>query len=272
MRRSKRDALILQLTIATVVLLGLNTILLVVLLFRSGTSAPATTSAPASAPSTASSGLVEDVGASPAVASAAGAPEAPAGGASAIETVLLATIAPLSKAAGDFGLDLATVIPSDTEVEACVASDSVASVPCAEVISTLEAGYASVNMPFPDLASNMDDNAPPPSESPDDGEGPGDPPPAPPPGADEPLATEEPAAAGGGQRDILRAFFSVTVERLAQQAKMQGLEAEIAVPSDAEIETAAASGSLDSEECRALLEHMRTQYRAVGLEFPEPIF
>jgi hypothetical protein len=114
-------------------------------------------------------------------------------------------------------------------------------------------------MPFPDLASNM--------------------------GAAEPVAPtmapgEAPTAPGAaaasatsaGQRDILRAFFSVTVERLAQQAKKQGKQAEVSPPSDAEIEAAAATGSLESELCQALITVLRGQYEIVGLEFPEPVF
>jgi hypothetical protein len=267
MRRTQRDTLLIRLLIGAMVVLALNSVLLVVILVRQGgtpvTPLPSEVTAPqpSGQGSTAGAGLATT--GLPSAASASSVPSAPVAGATSLETVLLATVAPLKKAAGDFGMDMAQVLPSEAEQQACLDSGSIESEACQLVVTRLEAGYASVNMPFPDLASNM--------------------------GAAEPVAPSTPVAApttpseGGagttpgatadaGQRDILRAFFSVTVERLAQQAKKQGQQAEVSLPSDADIEAAASSGALESEACQALITTLRAQYGIVGLEFPEPVF
>ncbi len=265
MRRTKRDALLVKLVIAALVVLGVNTLLLVALLVRQG-SAPAPAQPVASTQAAPTAGVVPGAttakhsGALPTVATAS--PGAPAGGVSSLETVLSATVDPLRKAATDFGLDTVQLLPSDVELQACVAAGSLASELCQAVIAKLQAGYQAVNMPFPDLAANMGSVAPTTDAAAPTTPSQGEP-------AAAPTATP---TVDAGQRDILRAFFSVTVERLAQQARKQGKEGEISLPADADIEAAAATGSIASEPCQALLDVLRAQYQIVGLELPVPVF
>jgi hypothetical protein len=274
MRRTKRDALILKLLIAAVALLGLNTLLLLAVLLRPAPQAPVTDQPVASlvaqpAASTATQPSSSTLPTTPSTSPST--PGAPAMGASSLETVLKATVEPLQKAASDFGLELAQVLPSEVEQQACLDSDSIDSEACAAVVVKLQAGYASVNMPFPNLIENLSKAAPTlPTE----------------PGATEPGATEPgatapdatapteaasvPATVDPGQRDILRAYFSVITERLSREADKLGKSAEITLPSADVIEAAAATGTHESEASKALLDSLRGQYQGLGLEFPEP--
>lgn len=267
MRRTQRDSLLVKLVIAALAVLALNTVLLLVILVRQGAAPAATQPSEVAAQQVSSQGSSAATTGLPTTASAGVVPSAPVAGATSLETVLGATVEPLQKAATDFGLDLAEVLPSDLEQQACLDSGSLDSEACQFVVGKLEAGYSTVNMPFPDLASNMGAAEPVAPTLP--GAAPTTP--------SEVGATAAPSEGAGatvdaGQRDILRAFFSVTVERLAQQAKKQGKADEVSLPSDADIEAAAATGTLDSELCQALITTLRGQYEQVGLEFPEPVF
>jgi len=281
MRQTQRDALNTKLAIAAVALLALNTVLLVVLLVRQGspTVAPASSTASLpSSPSTSAPSITVPTTATNSLPTSPSEPSAPTGGASSLETVLMATVEPLGRAADDFGIDPATVMPSDVELQAAIASGSLESAASKAVIEMLRVGYEAVNMPFPELEGNLGSVDP--SVVPEEpGAGPAPTPSDAAPSSDDvaPAPTEGPAPTvdptlDRGQRDILRAFFSVTTDRLAQQAKQQDKLAEVSLPTDAEIEAAAATGALESEACQALLIHMRAQYQRVGLEFPEPVF
>jgi hypothetical protein len=133
-------------------------------------------------------------------------------------------------------------------MQACADSGSLQASACAAVIETLKAGYAKVNMPFPDLASSV---------------------------SADPASSGAPAATGSSgsdDRDILRAFFSVTVERLERQAKREDMLGEITMPTNDQVTAAVESGAVDTEPSQALLALLREQYQVVGLTFPEPEF
>ncbi len=274
MRRAQRDSLILKLLIAAVALLAVNTLLLSAVLLRQGGSSDgaenaATTTAQASSSpskpvaSSSSSSSGGSIPTSPQPASSlSGGPQATSSSTTAtsdaseftisgggpVATVLQSTVTPLAKAAGDFGMQVADILPPDEQLQACADSGSLGSDSCKAVVATLEAGYAKVNMPFPDLASSVS---------------------ADPAGATAPSA---PGSSGSDDQDILRAFFSVTVERLERQAKRVDMLGEITMPTNDQITAAVESGTVESEPGQALLVLLREQYQLVGLTFPEPEF
>jgi hypothetical protein len=289
MRRTQRDKRLVQLLTAALVLLGLNTLLLIAILLRPAprtpeeaqvstakltqpttprATQPSTSRAPQSSTPQATQPTTPQATQPTAQASTStlpSTPSAPVKGTSSLEAVLQATVEPLQMAASDFGLDLIQVLPSEAERRACVASESIGSEPCVPVVAKLKAGYESANMPFPNLIENLSKAAPTTPSAPG----------ASPPGSasSDPAPGEATAAApvaDPGKRDILRAFFSVTTERLSREADKRGKTAQITLPGDAAIEAAAASGSLQSEASQALLGALREQYQALGLEFPEP--
>ncbi len=175
------------------------------------------------------------------------APEVNITGDGPIATVLRSTVEPLAKAASDFGLDQSQVLPTDEQLQACADAGDIQSEVCQAVIEKLSAGYGQVNMPFPDLESSL---------SADHGTTVG--------------AVE--GSSVSADQDILRAFFSVTVERLQRQAKRLDMLGQITVPDEEQIAAAVTSGAVDSEASQALLVLLREQYGLVGLTFPEPEF
>ena len=257
MRSAKRDALILKLVIAGLALLAVNTLLLVALLLRQGDSA-AVTSSPSTSLAQQPAASLPQPGTSPTAPPQA--PSSDAGGTDStvnitgggpMATVLRSTVEPLAKAASDFGLDLSQVLPGDEQMQACADSGSLASQACKLVLAKLEAGYAQVNMPFPDLASSL--SADPDASAP-------------------PSAPGAPGSSGSADQDILRAFFSVTVERLERQAKREDMLGAITMPTNDQIQAAVESGAVDSQASQVLLVLLREQYGLVGLTFPEPEF
>ena len=133
-----------------------------------------------------------------------------------------ATLRPLERAAREHNADLTQVLPSADQVDAAAASGSLYSPESTAVIELLSAGYGRYNMPFPEL--------PPEAE---------EPPP--------PVTAPTEAAAGTTAQDILRAYFTVAVDRVRREAAAKGTDAEALVPAADDVEAAIRSGAMDSE-------------------------
>ena len=69
-----------------------------------------------------------------------------------IGDVLASLVSPLRAAMDDMGEDSATLLPSDEEILAAVESGRLGSPASKRVLEKLEAGYAMMRMPFPELA------------------------------------------------------------------------------------------------------------------------
>ena len=124
-------------------LLFLNTLLLAGLWLRVGT-----VTVTGEAPRAKVLGVEEPTKAAVRPTSAAP-PAAVQGGA--LDAVFASLIAPLEQAVSDLDGAPATVLPSDADVAAAVASGRLDSPESRAVLEALEAGYAAHNMPFPEL-------------------------------------------------------------------------------------------------------------------------
>ena len=156
-----------------------------------------------------------------------------------------ATLRPLERAAREHNADLTQVLPSAEQVDAAAASGSLHSPESTAVIELLSAGYGRYNMPFPEL--------PPEAE---------EPPP--------PVTAPTEAAAGTTAQDILRAYFTVAVDRVRREASAKGTDAEALVPAADDVEAAIRSGAMDSEPSGRVLDALRAAHAKLGVPFIEP--
>lgn len=159
------------------------------------------------------------------------------------------TITPLKKAAADMGGDLTTLLPSDADLAAAKATGSLSSPESQAVIATLEAAYGQFNMPFPEV--------PVAGAAPGGGAAPR---------PDAPQAT----TTDGGEQDILRAYFTVTVSQVKAQADAKGVDISGALPDDAAVQAAIATGDIGSEASEAVLDALRAAHEQAGIPFREP--
>ncbi len=256
MRPTRLNALLLKLAVASTVLLALNTILLVVLLVEtygtchreSQAQQPDSTVASSSGPASGSASRLSTPTSSQQSPTPA---PLPATGGTPLAAFFNATVEPLSNAAGEFGTDPSTVLPTDEQLEAAIASGSIDSAPSKAVLEKLKAGYALFNMPFPEPRISAS-KASTPSQ----------------PSGSEQEQQEAPSADFNEQQDILRAFFSITTARLERVAAQR--ETQVSPPDAALVQEAIASGSTQSEASQAVLEQLRDAYSKLGIPFPEP--
>lgn len=169
---------------------------------------------------------------------------------------LAATLQPLERAATDMGLATADLLPTEKEIDAAVASGSPDSAASKKVLEKLKAGYAKVNMPFPEvkISRAATPSAPPAPTAPT-----------------ETTTVTTPAAPGTVSKDILQAYFNVTRDRLKRAAKVKNTDVTAWLPSEEDVQAAVGTSRVDSDASRKVLDQLRAGYEAVGSPFPEPM-
>ncbi|MFT5686574.1 MAG: hypothetical protein ACI8RZ_007530 [Myxococcota bacterium] len=223
-----------RLTVLNTGMLAVNTLLLVGLLLRGGSPTPATSPA-TTAPQTTSSAVQEPR------------PMSTAPGGPTLEGVagfIEATVSPLSDAASDHGVTDPAILPSDAEIAAAVDSDSLESAETLLVIEKLKAGYSQFNMPFPEIKI------------------PG------PPGT-EPSQGTAPSSSGTDQGPEIQAWATPTIAHLREVLSEKGESEAGLIPTDDEVAAAVASGRIDSEETRWVIDTLKNGYARLDLPFPE---
>jgi hypothetical protein len=226
-----------RLTLLNTGLLVVNTLMLVGLLLRGGGDSPQT--APSTAPQT-SAPLATSAPLSPRPMSTA--PDGPA-----VEGVvgfIQATVGPLAAAAKDHGVSDPTIIPTEEEIDAAMASNSLESAETQALFVKLKAGYARFNMPFPDIKV------------------PG------PPGAEG--ASSAPSTPQTDRGPEIQAWVTPTIAHLRELLAEKGESEAGLIPTDAEIAAAVASGRMDSEETRWVIDKLKNGYARLDQPFPEP--
>jgi len=222
------------------VLLGVNVVLLAVLLARDTgetTCPPCKTATVAPAPAAVTN------------APATTAPPPPGTTEDPVATFLSATLDPLARAAKDQGVDPAQIVPTEAEIDTARASGSLTSEASQRVLEKMKTGYARFNMPFPEVRLQV--STPP-------GAGPGTP--------------DRPVASGNAPRkEILRAYFAVTRDRLVRGARAKDIDVNDCLPDEASVQAAIESGAVSSEAAHAVIDKLREGYKRVGLAFPEPM-
>lgn len=254
----------LQLLMGTcVVLLAINTVLLGIVVHR-GTVGPPAAPQSAAFSASAAGGRAGSSGTGPARektpessprAAALAAELAP--GEDDVSSFFAHTLEPLAAAALDHEVAPSQVLPGAEAIAAAVETGSLQSPASTEVLTALEAGYERFNMPFPDLRID-------PLSEPDT------------PGTTGSEASTAPGPSNGGtsaqvEADILRAYFSVTRDRLERAARMKDRDASAWLPAESTVQTAVESGNLESEASQEVLQKLRTGYEALGMSFPEPL-
>lgn len=243
-----------KLLVANIIGLVLNVLLGTVLLvgeLGDDTSAPAgATVATVSGGSTATTTSVsKPTGGNSAAPPAGGAPPPPSDGPERTARFLDDTISPLQKASTDMGRDVSGLLPTDEDVSAAKATGSLSSPESQAVLATLKAAYGEFNMPFPEV--------PLPGAAPGGAV------------ASEPVAPET-TTTNGGEQDILRAYFTVTLTQVRTRAEADGADISALLPDNAAVEAAIATGDIGSEASKAVLESLRAAHAAAGLTFREP--
>ena len=178
-------------------------------------------------------------------------------------TFFASTIDPLVMAAHDHGEDVSPFLPSSDEVQAAIESGDMESPAASGVMERLKSGYDHFRMPFP---KNM--MAPAPTSEPEAGGA------EPPQGPTKTVTQDTPHAGPSDttvQRDILRAYFTVTSDRLKRAASASGGDTSPYLPSQALIGRAVDSGDIASQPCQEALNMLRKGYEAYELVFPEPM-
>lgn len=228
-----------RLTVLNTGLLAVNTLILVGLLLRGGGDAPApaaspdpTTSAPqAAAPPSLSSGSPRPMNAAPDGPTLDG-----------IGGFIEATVSPLADAAQDHGAG--DILPTEEEIAAAVKTDSLESPETLAVLETLKAGYAKFNMPFPEIKIPG-----PPSAEPDEG---------------VPSTSREDDSAQ------IESWATPTIDKLRGALAEKGESEAGLIPTEDEVAAAVASGRMDSEETRWIIDKLKNGYARLDLPFPEP--
>lgn len=208
------------------------------------TSVPAAV-APSSAAEATGSAPVPTDGAPP----SGGAPPPPPDGPERTARFLDDTLTPLQKAGADMGRDMTGLLPSESEIAAAKATGSLSSPESQAVIATLQSAYGQFNMPFPEVPL------------------PGSAPSA---GGTTPPDTPEATTTNGGEQDILRAYFTVTLTQVRTQAEADGADISALLPANADVEAAIATGNISSEASKKVLDALRAAHTAAGLTFREP--
>jgi len=159
------------------------------------------------------------------------------------------TLTPLQKAGADMGRDMTGLLPSESDIAAAKATGSLSSPESQAVIATLQSAYGQFNMPFPEVPL------------------PGSAPSA---GGTTPPDTPEATTTNGGEQDILRAYFTVTLTQVRTQAEADGADISALLPANADVEAAIATGDISSEASKKVLDALRAAHSAAGLTFREP--
>jgi hypothetical protein len=177
-----------------------------------------------------------------------GGPPPPADAPERVARFLDDTITPLAGAAKDKGVDPATVLPATADVAAAKASGSLSSPQSVAVIAVLESAYKRFNMPFPTIPA-------PPVQSG---------------GARKPEDAARATTTDGGAKDILRAYFTTTSARLTRQAAARDVDLSSALPTNADVAAAVASGDIASAQSAAVIETLRAASERLDIPFRDP--
>ncbi len=153
-----------------------------------------------------------------------------------LESWVLSTVAPLRRAAVDYGDDPAEVLPPESEIEAAIRSGSFDSAATVALVAKLRDAYEKYAMPFP-----------------------------------EPAGPEQaPTLGGGDEASVVRALLKTTTDRITRAAEEAGEDPAQYLPTRSELIAAAEAGSLDAEPVRKVLMRLRAGYEHFGLAFPDP--
>ncbi|MDG1480095.1 MAG: hypothetical protein P8R54_10925 [Myxococcota bacterium] len=227
-----------RLTVLNTGLLAVNTLILAGLLLRGG-EAPATAASPDSvlsapqtvAPPSMSSGSPRPMNSAPDGPTLEG-----------IQGFIEATVSPLADAAQDHGAG--DILPTEEEIAAAVKTDSLESPETLAVLETLKAGYAKFNMPFPEIKIPG-----PPSAEPDEG---------------------VPSTSRRDDSAQIESWATPTIDKLRGALAEKGESEAGLIPTEAELAAAVASGRMDSEETRWIIDKLKNGYARLDLPFPEP--
>ena len=152
----------------------------------------------------------------------------------------LADIAdPIKRAALDHQTDPRIFMPSEAELAAAIASDSLTSEESQLVLKKFKKGYAKYNMPFPSFQEPFDPSAPSSDQASPDAQ-------------------------------AVRQWITAAIQILEDEAKKQEQAVAGLIPSDEEQEAAARSGSFDSKEFLLVLEILERGYKLCELNLPAP--
>ena len=160
-----------------------------------------------------------------------------------LEEMFADIIAPVKRAAVDHQVDPSALLPSQKELDAAVATNSLSSAESQIVLGKLKKGYAQYNMPFPSLGAPPNSDAPPPTQ-------------------ERQVSTNDPKG--------VEAWLEPTIKRLRDEAMLQKLPIQDLLPTEGQREAAIQSGSFDSSEFREVQTILEDGYAQLNIPFPDP--
>ena len=172
-------------------------------------------------------------------------------------SLIEATVEPLKAAASDHQEDGISYLPSDEEIAAAIASNTLESPETQLVLKKLERGYAQFNMPFPSLKV--------PSSNPSNEQQLTEPK-----GNSTLNPTLPPGINSGKDSPAVRSYLLPTIERLLTEINAKGISGDAYLPSETELTSAINSGTFESAETTAVLTKLRQGFRDCEIDFPEP--
>ena len=157
------------------------------------------------------------------------------------------------------------MLPTTAQDQACEESGDLTSPACGVVLTLLKKGYGVTGMPFPSLPEAS--GAPSPTTAP-----PGTGATAPP-GASmaPPGASAAPATTTARSSGALRVYFDTLSTKVRKSAQEAGDDPTSLLPTAESVDAAVATGSIDSDAARVVLDKLRQAYAKYGLKFTEPL-